>query len=121
MLQRYFLMLVLLFLPMWGVPAVLAQDPAPQEEQKVQKEQGTEIPPAQDPGQIVRPSETASTPSTGRKILTNFWADQKAMWSSPFHTKPEDTKWWGIFGAGTAALIATDRRTSAALPNTASQ
>jgi membrane-associated phospholipid phosphatase len=35
--------------------------------------------------------------------------------------KKEDAKWWALFGGGTAALIATDRRTSRALPNTASQ
>ncbi|HYR44307.1 MAG TPA: hypothetical protein VER98_14855, partial [Terriglobia bacterium] len=66
-------------------------------------------PAAQDPAQIVRPSETASPPSTARKILTNVWSDQKAMWTSPFHTKPEDRKWWGLFGVGTAALIVEDR------------
>src|SRR5262249_37037154 len=54
-------------------------------------------------------------------IFTNFWSDQKAMWSSPFHMKPEDRKWWGIFGGATVALIATDRRMSSALPNTSSQ
>jgi membrane-associated phospholipid phosphatase len=85
------------------------------------QEQGTQQPPVQDPAQVVRPSETVRTPSTGRRIFTNVWSDQKAMWSSPFHMQPEDRKWWGLFGGATAALIATDRSTSGALPNTASQ
>jgi hypothetical protein len=75
----------------------------------------------ENPSQVVRPSETASTPSTGRRILKNLWSDQKAMWTSPFHIQAEDRKWWGLFGGATAALIATDHRTSNALPNTASQ
>ena len=78
-----------------------------------QTQQPSQQPPvAQDPAQIVRPSETASPPSTARKILTNVWNDQKVMWTSPFHTKPEDRKWWGLFGVGTAALIAEDRHIS---------
>jgi len=48
----------------------------------------------------------------GRKLLTNVWNDQKAMWTSPFHTKPEDRKWWGLFGVGTAALVIEDRHLS---------
>src|SRR5205814_8702579 len=78
--------------------AAFAQDPQPQEQTQTtqaqpqpqpqpqpQGQEGTKTPPAPDPGQIVRPSETASTPSTARKILTNFWGDQKAFFTSPFH------------------------------------
>src|SRR5262249_41786204 len=100
--------------------AAFAQDVAQKEEPQKQEE-GTQQPPAENPAQVVRPSETARTPSTGRRLFTDFWSDQKAMWSSPFHMQPEDRKWWGLFGGATAALIATDRRTSTALPNTASQ
>jgi hypothetical protein len=46
------------------------------------QEQGTQQPPVQDPAQVVRPSETVRTPSTGRRIFTNVWSDQKAMWRS---------------------------------------
>jgi hypothetical protein len=95
--------------------------PESQAAQKTDEQQGTQTPPPQDPAQIVRPSETASTPSTGRKILTNFWSDQKAMWTSPFHMKPEDRKWWALFGGTTATLIATDRKLSESLPNTSGQ
>jgi membrane-associated phospholipid phosphatase len=47
--------------------------------------------------------------------------DQKAIWTSPFHTAKSDAKWWAIFGTATAALIATDKRTVKALPNTSEQ
>src|SRR5215475_4874033 len=100
-------MLVILFLT---VPhsLLLAQvsEPQEQEEQKQPQEpqeaQGTKTPPPEKPDQIVRPSETASTPSTGRKIITNFWHDQKAMWTSPFHVNKSDAKWWALFAGSTA-------------------
>jgi hypothetical protein len=77
----------------------------------------TPAPPAlQNPDQIVRPSETASPPSAARKIVKNIFSDQKAMRTSPFHTQPEDRKWWGTFGLGTAALIAGDRHISKYAP-----
>jgi membrane-associated phospholipid phosphatase len=47
--------------------------------------------------------------------------DQKAIWTSPFHTVKEDAKWWAIFGAATAALIATDKQTVKQLPNSSTQ
>lgn len=40
--------------------------------------------------------------------------DQKEIYSAPF--KPSNFKWDGLLLAGTAVLIATDRRTSRALP-----
>jgi membrane-associated phospholipid phosphatase len=47
--------------------------------------------------------------------------DQKAIWTSPFHTARADGKYWAIFGGVTAALIATDGRTVQQLPNSSSQ
>ncbi len=47
--------------------------------------------------------------------------DQKAIWSSPFHTAKNDLKWWAIFGGATAALIATDQWTAKNLPNSRTQ
>lgn len=47
--------------------------------------------------------------------------DQKAIWTSPFHTAKSDIKWWAIFGGATAALVATDRWTVRQLPNTNGQ
>jgi len=47
--------------------------------------------------------------------------DQKAIWTSPFHTARRDAKWWAIFGAATVAFIATDQWTVKQLPNTRAQ
>ena len=47
--------------------------------------------------------------------------DQQAIWTSPFHTAKKDAKYWAIFGAATAVLIATDRRIETRLPNTSTQ
>jgi membrane-associated phospholipid phosphatase len=47
--------------------------------------------------------------------------DEKAIWTSPFHTSKANAKWWVIFGGTTAVLIATDRWTSKQLPNTSDQ
>ena len=80
-----------------------------------------ETPPPQSPGEVLLPSQTKHLPSTGRKIITNFWSDQKAIWTSPFHMSRSDSKWWAVSGTGTAVLIATDRHTSKALPNTVRQ
>jgi membrane-associated phospholipid phosphatase len=37
------------------------------------------------------------------------FADQKTIWTSPFHTARKQLKWWVIFGGATGALIATDK------------
>jgi membrane-associated phospholipid phosphatase len=47
--------------------------------------------------------------------------DQKAIWTSPFHTVKSDVKWWAVFGAATAALIATDKYAERQFPNTNAQ
>jgi membrane-associated phospholipid phosphatase len=57
----------------------------------------------------------------GRKLVTNILLDQKAIWTSPFHMKRSNAKWWLLFGGVTAGLIATDRWTSRQLPNTKDQ
>ncbi len=42
--------------------------------------------------------------------------DQKRIWTSPFHTSRNDAKWWLIFGAATAGLIAADQHIEKAIP-----
>ncbi len=51
----------------------------------------------------------------------NVLEDQKAIWTSPFHIHKKDAKWWILFGGATAALIATDPRTSHLLSNSKEQ
>src|SRR5678815_129109 len=53
-----------------------------------------------------------------RKFAINVWMDQKDIWTSPFHMNRQRAVPWVLVGLGTAALIATDRRSSLALPNT---
>lgn len=47
--------------------------------------------------------------------------DQKAIWTSPFHTAKSDIKYWVIFGAATGGLIAADSHIAKALPNSSTQ
>jgi len=45
--------------------------------------------------------------------------DQKAIWTSPFHTSKKDAKWWLIFGGATGGLIAADKYIARNAPNPA--
>lgn len=47
--------------------------------------------------------------------------DQKAIWTSPIHTAKKDLKFWVLFGAATAALVASDKSTVKWLPNSSTQ
>jgi membrane-associated phospholipid phosphatase len=42
--------------------------------------------------------------------------DQKAIWTSPFHTAKSDIQYWVIFGTAVGGLIAADRHIEHALP-----
>ncbi len=66
-------------------------------------------------------TETEPLKPLGKKFVKNFLLDQKDIWTSPFHMKRSDAKWWLLFGAATGALIATDHWTSRQLPNTIDQ
>src|SRR5262249_8998388 len=52
------------------------------------------------------------TPSPEKKILTNILQDQRAIWTSPLRLQADDAKFLAALGLSTAALIATDRRSS---------
>jgi len=45
-------------------------------------------------------------------------SDQKAIWTSPFHTSRRNLKWWLIAGGATGALIATDKYVEKNAPDT---
>ena len=69
-------------------------------------------------GQV--PADEALKPlATG--FARNILQDQKAIWTSPFHMTRKDARWWLTFGAIVGAAVATDRRSSQQLPNTADQ
>jgi membrane-associated phospholipid phosphatase len=50
-----------------------------------------------------------------------IFQDQKAIWTSPFHTSKRDVKFWAVFGTATVVFIATDRWSVKQLPNSSSQ
>src|SRR5689334_20680922 len=66
-------------------------------------------------------AETEGPKPLSKKFVKNVWLDQKDIWTSPFHMKRSDAKWWLLFGTATGALIATDHWTSRQLPNTNDQ
>jgi len=49
-------------------------------------------------------------PATERNFFRNLAHDQKVIWTSPFHLKPNDATWLVPFGGITAGLIAGDAR-----------
>jgi membrane-associated phospholipid phosphatase len=53
-----------------------------------------------------------------RRMPKYLLTDQRAIWTSPFHTARKDIKWWAIFGGATGALIATDKWVSKNAPDT---
>ncbi|MEP6787449.1 MAG: phosphatase PAP2 family protein [Acidobacteriota bacterium] len=71
--------------------------------------------PAQDsPPAIVKLSPTPTpSPTPKANFFKDVAHDQKTIWLSPFHLKREDVKWLAPLAFTTAALIATDRKTSA--------
>jgi hypothetical protein len=101
--------------------ATWAQDPpTPPPQQVVDEkasapERGTPVSDARDP--VFYPGDTESFKPLIHKLVANLWLDQKEIWTSPFHMRTKDAKLWLGFGAVTAALIATDHRSSTALEN----
>jgi membrane-associated phospholipid phosphatase len=55
--------------------------------------------------------KTSTTNSLEKNFFKNLLLDQKAIWTSPFHFRTTDLRWFAPLVGGTAALIATDRRT----------
>src|SRR5215471_9258141 len=70
---------------------------------------------------IYYPGDTERAKPLAKKLVANVLLDQKEIWLSPFHMRKQDSKWWVGFGAVTAALIATDHKTSTALENSPGQ
>ena len=68
-----------------------------------------------------RTEEPESLNPLVKRLARNIGQDQKHIWTSPFHITRKTARWWLAFGAATGVLIATDRRTSRQLPNTADQ
>src|SRR4051812_28474372 len=77
--------------------------------------------PSQQSDPQVHPAVTGDLTPKERGIIPNIWSDQKTIWTSPLRINRKNARWWVLFGGATAALIATDHRTSNVLPNTTSQ
>lgn len=56
--------------------------------------------------------QSKSSPSLEKQFVKNILLDQVAIWTSPLHVRRSDARYLVPLGAGTAALIATDRRTA---------
>jgi membrane-associated phospholipid phosphatase len=65
--------------------------------------------------------ETERVKPLARKFFLNLLLDQKDIVTSPFHMSGQDAMAWSLIGAGTGALIVTDRRSAGAFPNTVDQ
>jgi len=64
--------------------------------------------------QTARPTPSPAPspkPTLEKEFFKNILRDQKAIWTSPFRLSGKDARWLAPLGLGTAALIATDRRT----------
>jgi membrane-associated phospholipid phosphatase len=70
---------------------------------------------------IYYPGDTERAKPLAKKLIGNVLLDQKEIWTSPFHMHGKDAWWWIGFGGLTAALIATDHRTSTLLENSKGQ
>ncbi len=55
------------------------------------------------------------------RIPKYTFRDQKAAWTSPFHTDKVNAKWWLIVGGAAGGLIAADKHIMNQLPNTPGQ
>jgi len=78
-------------------------------------------PPQDARDRIYYPGDTEGVKPLTRKLVGNILLDQKEIWTSPFHMHGNDYWWWLGFGGATAALIATDHRTSTVFENSKGQ
>lgn len=73
----------------------------------------TASPPVPQASPSLSPTPVTKTRTLEHEFVKNIARDQKAIWTSPFRIKADDVPWVAGFAATTAALIATDRHTSA--------
>lgn len=109
-------------LPITGNQSTAAFPAAEGQEAPTKSAQAGQANPFEDPrDRVFYPGDTERIKPLGHKLLANILLDQKEIWSSPFHLRAKDAKWWIGFSGLTAALIATDHRTSTAFENSNGQ
>ena len=70
---------------------------------------------------VYYPGDTENPKPLLKKLVGNVLLDQKDIWTSPFHMHGTDALWWIGFGGLTAALVATDHKTSKIFENSKGQ
>jgi membrane-associated phospholipid phosphatase len=103
-----------------STPGQAATDQAPTGQAPTSQKANRSVTQPKPGGQVIKQKDLYD--STGylhpfRRMPKYILSDQKAIWTSPFHTSKKNVKWWVIFGAGTGALIATDKYVSKNAPN----
>src|SRR6266849_420448 len=77
---------------------------------------------AQAPSPTPSPTpQSSKTPTLESQFFKNVLRDQEAIWTSPFRLHGRDARWLAPLALGTAALIATDRRTGDEVGESTSQ
>src|SRR6266704_2509416 len=66
---------------------------------------------------IFYPGDTERLKPLGRKLVLNVLFDQEEIFTSPFRMNRQNAKWWVLFGATTAGLIAADHHIADAFEN----
>jgi hypothetical protein len=70
---------------------------------------------------ILFSSETERIGPLTKKLVRNIILDERAIFTSPFHTPKKDRIWWPVFLGATAAFVSVDESLSKDLPNTKDQ
>jgi membrane-associated phospholipid phosphatase len=131
------LVFVLVLAPLFGQSDPASTDPQPPAvDPQTQQAAPAQAPPAQQPQQPAANRSVIGVKRGGEAIKNkDLWEatgyfhpfvrmpkyilqDQKAIWTSPFHTKRSDIKWWVIFGTATGTLIALDKHIQKVAPDT---
>ena len=113
------LLLAAMFAPAQTVPSSPQADARPAD--SPQETTAPNAAPMDSRDRIFYPGDTERLKPLTGKLLGNTLLDQKEIWTSPFHMRRKDVKWWvGIAGV-TGALIATDHRTINTFENSQGQ
>lgn len=110
------------FVPEWAIAAAEAaqdQNPPPTNAPDIGNADVGNV--ADNRDRIYYPGDTERVKPLARKLIGNIWLDQKEIWTSPFHMNRSNAAWWIGFAGVTAALVATDHKTSTLLANSQGQ
>lgn len=105
-------------------PQTQAAPPAQSQTPSTQESQDRSALQVKPGGQVIKPKDLWN--DTGYfhpfiRMPKYFIQDQKAIWTSPFHTSKSDIKYWVIFGGTIGGMIAADRHIEHALPTSATE